>query len=81
MKHNKACGSVNLVAEMFSLLDWPALETIRFAFESRLINAVPGFCDSAHEWDKILVQCVPKCLAAHLVSLWRPIALVSAFAK
>eukprot|EP00972_Heterocapsa_arctica_P077063 11364998-Heterocapsa_arctica.AAC.1 len=65
---------------MFSLLDWPALETMRFAFGSRL-NAVPGFCDSIPERDNILVQCIPKCLAAHLMSLWRPIALVSAFAK
>eukprot|EP00972_Heterocapsa_arctica_P030845 4538766-Heterocapsa_arctica.AAC.1 len=65
---------------MFSLLDWPALESIRLAFGNRS-NCVIGHCDPVPEWDSILVHCIPKCLAANFMTLWRPIALVSAFAK
>eukprot|EP00972_Heterocapsa_arctica_P056212 8294354-Heterocapsa_arctica.AAC.2 len=67
MKHNKDRGSDNLVAEMFSLLEWPALEIIRIAFGNRL-NAVKGHCELVPKWDNILVQCIPKRLAAHFMT-------------
>jgi len=80
MSLNKQCGSDQIVSEMFGYFDLDLLEIIRNAFEKRL-NADRGHTDLVPEWDAIVVQLIPKTLAAHFLTLWRPISLVSAFAK
>ena len=80
MSLNKQCGLDQIVSEMFGYFDLDLLETIRSAFEKRL-NSDPGHTGPVPEWDTIVVQLIPKTLAAHFLTLWRPISLVSAFAK
>ena len=80
MSLNKQCGLDQIVAEMFGYFDLDLLETIRSAFGKRL-NADPKHIGPIPEWDTIVVQLIPKTLAAHFLTLWRPISLVSAFAK
>ena len=85
MSLNKQCGSDQIVSDMFGDFDLDILETIRCAFEKRLGSrrrAGPHcHTDPVPEWDTIVVQLIPKTLAAHFLTLWRPISLVSAFAK
>ena len=50
MLPGKQGGSDGLVGEMLKLIDWPALDRIRFAFEQRL-NCASGYCDPMADWD------------------------------
>ena len=77
MQRCKAPGVDGLVYEMFLLLDWDTVETLRVSFEKHF-NCVNGFVEAIPEWLSVAVCTVPKDRNAHSCEKLRPLSLLSA---
>ena len=80
MQRCKAPGADGLVYEMFLLLDWDTVGTLRVSFERRF-NCVYGFVEAIPEWLSVAVCTVPKDRNAHSCEKLRPLSHLSALNK
>ena len=80
MQRCKAPGADGLVYEMFLLLDWDTVETLRVSFEKRF-NCVNGFVEAIPGWLSVAVCTIPKDRNAHSCDKLRPLSLLGALNK